>query len=170
MELLLLRHAEAASAGPKDELRPLTDVGRRNAELVGRGLVRLDLVPELVLFSPVLRARQTADALVGGFGGQRPGLEERSGLGPGATPAEVMKLLQGVGDRRRVLLVGHQPDMGRLLSFVVSGGSMELEFALRPGTVCVAEIDSIPLRAPGRLVLFAPPSTFAGFVNLGQEH
>jgi len=167
MELMLLRHAEAAPAGPKDELRPLTDAGRRDAELVGRGLDRLDLVPELVLFSPLLRAKQTAEAVTGGFKGQRPGMEERTGLGPGATPAEIMKLLQGAPGRRRVLLVGHQPDLGRLLSFVVSGGSMELEFALRPGTVCVTEIDSIPLRSPGRLVLFAPPSTFAGVVNLG---
>jgi phosphohistidine phosphatase len=158
MELLLLRHAEAAPAGGSDSDRPLTSEGRRVAERLGRGLARLDLAPEGVYSSPLLRARETADCVMEGLGRQRSLIQICPELEPGATPARIMKLLEGRPTSRRTMLVGHQPDMGRMLSFVLSGGSMELEFSIRPATVCVAEIDSIPLRAPGRLILLAGPA------------
>lgn len=160
MDLMLLRHAEAENAGPEiesDEARPLSAAGARNARAVGRGLRRLDLVPEAVLTSPLLRARQTAEQVLEGLG-DGPAPEEMEALRPGATPGTLLPALQKRQGLSRVLLIGHQPDVGRILSFLISGGSMELEFAIRPATLAVVELDTIPLRRAGRLWLLAGPA------------
>lgn len=154
---MLLRHAEAATAGGPDSDRPLTPEGRRNAQRLGRGLAKLDLAPDLILASPLRRARETVECLVEGLGGGSPRVRVCPELEPGATPAQLISLLSKDPYHGRTMLVGHQPDIGRMLSFLLSGGSMELEFAIRPATVCVAEVDSLPLRTPGRLTLLAGP-------------
>lgn len=112
MRLLLVRHAEAATGEP-DELRPLTPHGREQAHELGARLRDEGLVPDAVLSSPLLRARETAAALELGV----PVVEER--LAPGATPAGVREAASGRGDT--VLVVGHQPDCGRVAA-ALSGG------------------------------------------------
>jgi phosphohistidine phosphatase len=171
MELLLLRHAEAnpANSGRDDE-RGLSGIGRRNAELVGASLARLDRIPELILSSPLVRARQTAEALVAGLGtGTPPEIRTVKELQPGATPATIMKMLEPEAGRSRVAVVGHQPDIGRVLSFMISGGSMELEFSIRPGTVCLTEVNTIPLKSPARLLLLVPPSVLAALAEKSTD-
>lgn len=154
---MLLRHAEAVPTGPESK-RPLTPEGRLASLRLGQGLSKLDLVPEVILSSPLWRARETVECLVEGFAGQPTAVQICSELEPGATPAQLMKLLSEQPSRRRTMIVGHQPDLGRMLSFLLSGGSMELEFSIRPGTICVADVDSIPLKGPGRLILLAGPA------------
>ncbi len=60
MLLYLLRHAEAEPYRADDFSRKLTDKGERQARLVGAFLDEKGLKPDLILSSPVLRARQTA--------------------------------------------------------------------------------------------------------------
>ncbi len=103
MRVLIVRHAEAAPGTP-DELRPLTDEGREQARALGARLREDGLVPDAVVTSPLLRARETARSLELG----EPDVDER--LAPGATPSDLRDAARGRGET--VVLVGHQPDCG----------------------------------------------------------
>jgi phosphohistidine phosphatase len=105
MRLVLVRHAEAAPGAP-DELRALTPEGREQARTLGERLRADGIVPDAVLSSPLLRALETAAAL--GFA--EPEADNR--LAPGATADEVREAVAGRGET--VLVVGHQPDCGRI--------------------------------------------------------
>jgi phosphohistidine phosphatase len=112
VRLLIVRHAEATPGSP-DELRTLTQRGREQARTLGRRLQELSLEPDAVVSSPLLRARETADAL--GLG--EPEVDDR--LGPGASPDDVRDAALGRGET--VVVVGHQPDCGRAAA-ALSGG------------------------------------------------
>jgi phosphohistidine phosphatase len=103
VRLYLVRHAEAAPGEP-DELRTLTPNGREQARQLGERLRRDGVEADTILSSPLLRARETADAL--GLGSTEP--DER--LAPGATVDDVRAAIAGRGET--VVVVGHQPDCG----------------------------------------------------------
>jgi phosphohistidine phosphatase len=105
MRLYLVRHAEAAPGTP-DELRTLTAEGREQARRLGEQLRADGVVPNAILTSPLLRARETAGAL--GLGPSEP--DER--LAPGATADDVRAAAAGRGDT--VVVVGHEPDCGEV--------------------------------------------------------
>ena len=83
MQLLLVRHAEAASGTP-DELRPLTPTGREQARSLGERLRAEGVEPSAILTSPLLRARETGELLARELGADTA-VDERSA--PGATPS-----------------------------------------------------------------------------------
>jgi phosphohistidine phosphatase len=117
MNLLLWRHADAEDGVP-DLARELSAKGRDQARSVARWLKR-ELEPEaLLLVSPALRCRQTADALDLPYA-----LEE--GLAPGASAPSVLALIQREWSSGQaeatVLMVGHQPWIGELVSSLISG-------------------------------------------------
>ena len=118
MQLLIVRHAEAAPGSP-DELRTITAAGREQARALGERLRGQGLQPDAVLSSPLLRAQETAAAL--GLGS--PEVDER--LAPGATPTDVRDAAAGRGEL--VVVVGHQPDCGRAAA-ALSGGGPEPSF------------------------------------------
>jgi phosphohistidine phosphatase len=111
MRLLIVRHAEAAPGRP-DELRRLTPAGRSRARELGVRLRDEGFEPDAVVSSPLLRARETAQAL--GFG--EPHVDDR--LAPGATPFDVREAALGRGET--VLVVGHQPDCGRAVAVLAN--------------------------------------------------
>jgi phosphohistidine phosphatase len=107
MRLLIVRHAEAAPGDP-DELRSLTSAGRGQARRLGELLRAEGIAPDVVLSSPLLRARETAQAL--GLG--EPEVDER--LAPGATPSDIRDAARDRGEV--VVVVGHQPDCSRAIA------------------------------------------------------
>jgi phosphohistidine phosphatase len=115
MELLIVRHAEAAQGEP-DELRPLTPTGRDQSRALADRLRADGLRPDAILTSPLLRARETGE-LLGEALGLEPVADER--LSPGAAAAEVAEAAAEHGDT--VVLVGHQPDCSRIVA-ALSGG------------------------------------------------
>ena len=129
MRLYLVRHAEAAAGSP-DELRPLTEAGRRAARELGSRLAGEGPV-DAVVTSPLLRARQTgaAIALVAGAGAAAVD----QGLAPGATLESLLAAILGRGER--VVAVAHQPDCTRIAAAFTGE---ELEFA--PGAMVAIEI------------------------------
>ena len=108
MRIFLVRHAEAAPGDP-DELRALTPVGRAQARELGSRLAAEGVRPAVVLTSPLLRARETGGELARATGAPAQP-DER--LKPGATAEDVRALVTGRG--RDVVVVGHQPDCGRI--------------------------------------------------------
>jgi phosphohistidine phosphatase len=127
MRLVLIRHAEAAPGDP-DELRVLTHNGREQARRLGDHLRAEGIVPDAILSSPLLRARETAEEL--GFGVP----EASDALAPGATAEGVRAAAAGCGET--VIVVGHQPDCGRIAA-VLEGGA---EPAFPPAGAHVLEL------------------------------
>jgi phosphohistidine phosphatase SixA len=113
MRLILVRHAHSDPGDP-DELRPLSVRGRDEARALGERLAVEQ--PDLVVSSPLLRARETAAAIAKAAGAELR-IDER--LAPGATPLDVREAAAGRGET--VLVVGHQPDCGRAVA-VLTGG------------------------------------------------
>jgi phosphohistidine phosphatase SixA len=107
MRLFVVRHAEAAPGEP-DELRPLTDAGRAAARALAARLAEEDV--ELVLASPLLRARETAGEIARTA---RAPLEVDDRLAPGATPDGIRAAVDGRG--KTVVAVGHQPDCSEVV-------------------------------------------------------
>jgi phosphohistidine phosphatase len=120
MRLYLIRHAEAAQGEP-DELRPLTPAGRQQARELGARLAADGVHPDAILSSPLLRARETADQLARALG-TRAEPDER--LAPGATAQDVLASVAHRGET--VVVVGHQPDCGRIAATL--GGGPEPRF------------------------------------------
>ena len=114
MRLYLVRHAEAA-AGQPDELRTLTPNGRRQARELGVRLAA-EVSPDVVLTSPLLRARETGEELARATGSRA---EVDARLEPGATADDVREAVAGRGEN--VVVVGHQPDCGRIAAELTRG-------------------------------------------------
>jgi phosphohistidine phosphatase SixA len=115
VRVYLVRHAEAAPGEP-DDLRPLTPGGKAAARQVGERLAADGAGPTAILCSPLLRARQTAAEL-----GRALGVEHEADerLAPGATAESVRAAVAGRGDE--VVVVGHQPDCGRIAAELSAG-------------------------------------------------
>jgi phosphohistidine phosphatase SixA len=122
VRLFVVRHAEAAPGDP-DELRPLTGAGCAAARALGDRLAEHEL--DAVLSSPLLRARETADAIA-----RAAGLvaEPDERLAPGADADSVREAVAGRGDT--VVTVGHQPDCSEIV-LALSGERVSFE----PGAV-----------------------------------
>ena len=107
MRLFVVRHAEAAPGDP-DELRPLTVVGQDAARALAERLA--DERIDVILTSPLLRARQTAEAIART---SRAPVEVDERLAPGATAAAAREAVAGRGET--VVTVGHQPDCSEIV-------------------------------------------------------
>jgi phosphohistidine phosphatase len=115
MRLFLVRHADAAPGEP-DELRALTPEGRAAARELGERLANDGVRPDVILTSPLLRARETGEALAAALGCPTEPTEE---LAFGATAENVRRAVEGRGET--VVAVGHQPDCGKIAA-ELSGG------------------------------------------------
>ena len=167
MELYLLRHGDAvdrATGGyATDDERPLTGAGRAEARRAAGALAELGVKPELVLTSPLARAAETA-AIAAELLRPRYGAHESAALAPGGTPAAVLAAVTGYGDYfgvgdapvRRVLLVGHMPDLGELAGWLVWGRA-ELALRLRTGGMCRIDLPADPAAGAGDLRWLLPP-------------
>ncbi len=113
--MFLVRHAEAAPGEP-DELRRLTLRGRDQARELGRRLARESVHPDAVLSSPLLRARETAEAVARELATDS---EPDDRLGPGCTPEALRDAVRDRGET--VVTVGHQPDCGRIAAALTGG-------------------------------------------------
>lgn len=109
MLVFLVRHAHSDPGDP-DELRALSGRGRDEARSLARRLAALSTPPALVLTSPLLRARQTAEAIADATGSD---LRVDDRLGPGATGESLQAAVEGV-EAATVAVVGHQPDCSQI--------------------------------------------------------
>ncbi len=109
MRLFVVRHAKARPGDP-DELRPLTKEGERQARALGLRLAAHPTPPVVVVTSPLLRARQTAQAIARAAGAE---LRVDDRLAPGADAEAVIAIVAAVG-AQPVATVGHQPDCSEI--------------------------------------------------------
>ncbi len=163
--LYLVRHAIAAERGeewPDDTKRPLTERGISRFEVCVRGLRHLDAAIDEIFTSPLVRARQTADILAAGVE-EEPPVKVLDALAPGHTATAVMGQLAKAARRRRIALVGHEPDLGELAAHLI-GASRALPF--KKGGVCRIDVEGLTARRAGSLAWFVTPKVLRG---LGGE-
>lgn len=113
MELILWRHAEAEDGVP-DSQRRLTTRGKKHAARAAEWLLQRLPAKFSVIASPTERTRQTAQALGVSF-------KTSDHLGPGASVESVLHAVDWPDRGRTVIVVGHQPTLGRVAAFLVSG-------------------------------------------------
>jgi phosphohistidine phosphatase len=124
MELYILRHGEAEprASGIPDGPRKLIAKGKRDVRAVLKAALKANLRPDLILTSPLRRARETA-AIAAALCGCERVMETRSLL-PGANPALVWKEICSLREVQQVVLAGHQPHLGHLIAFLLEAAVM----------------------------------------------
>ena len=157
-ELCLLRHAHAGDSTTweqADELRPLTEKGRRQAERVGRLLAAAGFTADVLLTSPLVRARETAE-IVADIIGVR--VREEPRLGEPLDLATLDAILDDAGNPRRALIVGHDPDFSELVSELVGGSPI----FMRKGALARIDVERPLVPGSGDLRWLAPPDLLRG--------
>jgi len=148
MKLYLLRHAEAAeredSRYKSDAARPLTAKGLQRAKQLAHALRQMHVNLDLILSSPLVRARATAEILEHGM--RLPGrLEITPHLAPEGDPAELFNQIHQVRPvPESVMLVGHEPYLSQLISLLCTGGG-ELGLTLKKCGLCRLEVETLRL-------------------------
>ena len=161
MKLLIVRHAiaeESASGG--DAARRLTKEGRAKMAKGARALA--DLVPELalVLSSPLVRARETAEIVVAAFpdrSSKRLPLAEVEALGPGGRASDVVLALVAQKRLAAIAVVGHEPNLSRLEGYLLTGQERSLA-ELKKGGAALVEIDGVVAPGAGSLLWHLTPA------------
>ena len=158
MELLIVRHAIAcernAKRWPDDGARPLSPRGVMRARRAAAGLKKLRLRPVRVFASPLERTRQTA-AILTQYAGWPKAIPTPQLL-PGGSPQALLALLARTRGQR-LAIIGHQPDLGRVIAACLPGTSGGAAFELRKMSVALISFQGPPRAAQGELSWLLPP-------------
>ena len=140
MKLYLVRHAIAEPRGLlPDSERALTDEGEAKMRRHVRALVRLGEDIDVVITSPLARARETAEILADGIE-PRPEVVVEDRLAPDGDAMELVKTVVQRYMGRAVALVGHEPDMSALASRLISG-SDDADLDFKKGAIARIDVD-----------------------------
>jgi phosphohistidine phosphatase len=160
-ELYLIRHAVAEEQGeawPDDTKRPLSDDGASRMRKAARGLARLGITFDVILTSPLLRTRQTAEIVAAAFD-ERPPIVAVESLAPGGSHQSVFVDLEKQARRHQIALVGHEPGIGELAARLA--GSRH-PFVFKKGAVCRVDVDTLPPSGAGTLRWFVTTRILRG--------
>ncbi len=152
MNLILLRHGKADDHHPDGDFsRALVEKGRKQARRAAKLLKAADLLPDIVLTSPLVRARQTADEFCDTAG--IPGATIQGWLACGMSPETAMAELAAFHDFKNVAIVGHEPDFSGFIQWILgaNGGSIEV----KKGAIACLQVN--PPSQRGTLVYLIPP-------------
>ncbi len=165
MNIYIIRHAWAGHGGdpawPDDSQRPLTPEGRKRFRRMVKKLAARGFDPQIVLTSPLVRCRQTAEVVAEVVDG-KPRVVEREELAPGADLDLLLSWMEREArSRDQVAWVGHAPDVGRLASELISDGHGDIRFA--KGAVAAIRFDGFPEPAQGELCWLVTAKTLGVF-------
>ena len=124
-------------------IQPLSPVGLAEAEAAGRWLLAQGLQPDRVLCSPSRRTRETLEAVLAVTGYAEQRLEQAIYE---ATPGTLIGLLQEQGEVERLLLVGHNPGLERLVALLDTGQTTDYR-GMPPAGVAVLALPELPASA-----------------------
>jgi phosphohistidine phosphatase len=153
-QLWLLRHADAEPHGTRVDFdRRLTTRGERQARAAGLAIGRLQASFDAILFSPRVRARQTAEIAAECIGEDACRvLSEHPPLSGGFDAAQALEAIATVAGEQRVLLVGHEPDLSNVVA-ELTGARVDL----KKGGLTVVRLEG----AGGELVVLMRPRELA---------
>jgi phosphohistidine phosphatase len=155
VKLLLVRHAAAVPAGTpgiRDDDRPLTPKGVSKFRVAAKGLARIARRPDVLLTSPLPRARATAEIAAGAFKRIEPTVE--TALAHGSVD-DILTALGRHPAGATVAIVGHEPTMSMTLARLLGAGDSE-RFPFKKGGAALVDLPDGP-SAGGRLVWFLKP-------------
>lgn len=164
MEIIFLRHAPAgeredwAGTGRPDSERPLTMDGRKRAREAAKGLARFIETADLVATSPWARAKETAEIMAKALGAP---LVESNFLLPHRSPASLAGWLSGL-DGQRVILVGHEPHLSKVISWLMTGSAAHAIVGLKKAQALL--LDTKKASAGSAVLLWSlPPKALRRF-------
>jgi phosphohistidine phosphatase len=136
MALYLVQHGKNL---PKDQdpEQSLSPEGREESYRIANTAARLELPLRLIQHSPKTRAKQTADILAEQLGPQK-GVQEREGI---KALDDVVPVAHELRQARELMLVGHQPFMGRLATYLVTGYQEPGIVAFQNGGIVCLDLD-----------------------------
>lgn len=146
MELTIIRHA-IAEDGADDAARPLSKKGKKRFEEIVQRLKALELRFDRILHSPKKRAVDTASMLKDLCDGEL----QSTPLLAKEPSVELWELIDG----DRLALVGHEPHLTSLMSWLVTGEASGGNFELKKGGV--AQLEGEPEPGGMRLVSLLTP-------------
>ena len=124
MNLYILRHGIAADRGieyPDDDLRPLTSKGISRMRREAKGMDAIGIAPDLIISSTLVRAIETAEIVQQGLS-VTPKIITSESLVPSAHPS---RIVQDLADSHTalssVMVVGQEPHMSSLVSYILTG-------------------------------------------------
>jgi phosphohistidine phosphatase len=153
MDIYIIRHGLAADISPtgKDADRPLTPKGKRRFANCVKGLEALDIRLDLVLHSPWLRAKETAQLLKPICEGR---IESTDLLAAPPGTALLDYAAEQASGSDSIALVGHQPWLGELCSLLMTGDNLAAHnIEVNKGSVMLLTGSPKPGRAALKLVL-----------------
>ena len=166
MNLYVVRHAIAVDEGTSDygsdSERPLTDKGRKKMRQIAKGLRNLGVEFDLILSSPYVRARETAEIL-GDVFKMKKKIAFSENLIPMAEPDLLIAEINENHSVDSLALVGHEPHLSSLVGLLTAEGT-KLDITLKKGGVCCLSADDLHhehhatlewLLTPGILVVIA---------------
>lgn len=165
MNLYILRHGIAVERGTPgcktDAGRPLTPKGTRQLRQIAGAMQNLDLSFNLILSSPFLRARQTAEIVAQSLRRKkRPAFSDE--LTPGGNPkALIQQLIELKPAPENVLLVGHEPYLSELIGRLISGGTTA-DIGLKKGGLAKLEVASLRFGRCATLAWLLTPKQMKG--------
>ena len=155
MHLLIVRHAIAVPHGtpevPEDE-RPLTPRGEKRFRAAARGLARICRPPDVLLSSPLVRARQTADIAAEAWGGVK--VSEADALAGGSFE-QIAAVVGKHADRKLVALFGHEPDVSTVVARLL-GTSASERLTFKKGGAALLDVPG-KMADGGALIWYLPP-------------
>lgn len=153
-KLYFLRHGQAGNRDEwqgDDSARPLTTEGKRRMKAEAAAIRKLDLGLDMILSSPLVRARATAEIVAEAVGpSARLLIEPR--LAPGFGPRPLKALLTAHRGAAALMLVGHEPDFSQTISHLIGGGRLDV----KKGALALVELED-RIALAGRLVWLVPP-------------
>jgi phosphohistidine phosphatase len=154
--LYLIRHGlaeEQGEAWPDDGQRPLTDEGLARVRKSAQALARMGIEIDIVLTSPLVRTRQTAEGIAEAFE-PRPPIVAIESLAPHGSTQAALADLEKHARRSSIALVGHEPGIGELAARLV-GLRHALEF--KKGAIARIDVEGLPPAGAGLLRWFLSP-------------
>jgi phosphohistidine phosphatase len=160
VNLYVLRHAEAVQRGTpgyrQDSNRPLTKDGVKTMRRVAKGMQQLKLDFDLILSSPYLRARKTAEITADVLSAKKK-LKFSAHLASDGDPRKlVAELKSDYSDRMNIVLVGHEPYLSELICVLI-GCRSDTALTLKKGGLCKLSADSLRFGPCTRLVWLLTP-------------
>jgi len=154
MEIYLVRHG-AAHTKEDDPERHLNKDGLDQCHMSGRALKRLEIKFDLVISSPKVRARQTAEIIADEVGYPKDEIKVTETLEPMASPKDTISYLNNFTEKNSIMLAGHLPLLGNLASELLSK-STQISLYFESGAVCQIDVDH-PIPHTGTFRWFLTP-------------
>lgn len=152
MNLFLLRHGSAEdrnASNPDDFSRALVEKGHEQARNAARILSSAGMLPDIVLCSPLVRARETAETFT--QAAKMPGPVIQSWLACGMDPESALSELRGFLDFKSVMIVGHEPDFSEFAQYLLGSTANSVE--IRKGSLTCFEVSPPSRKAILRFLL-----------------